>query len=41
MSEISLATLSKSKNITVSEETSLSVGNENTQLDFTPPKYPK
>ena len=36
MSEISLATLSKSKNITVAEDTSLSLQNENTQLDFTP-----
>ncbi|MBP0956885.1 MAG: toxic anion resistance protein, partial [Oscillospiraceae bacterium] len=41
MSEISLATLSKSKNITVTEETSLSVGNENTQLDFTPEERAK
>lgn len=41
MSEISLATLSKSKNITVSEETSLSVGNDNTQLDFTPEERAK
>ncbi|MGN1106788.1 MAG: toxic anion resistance protein [Huintestinicola sp.] len=41
MSEISLATLSKSKNITVSEETSLSVGNENTQLEFSPEEKAK
>ncbi|MGN0610116.1 MAG: toxic anion resistance protein [Oscillospiraceae bacterium] len=36
MSEISLATLSKSKNIAVAEDTSLALQNENTQLDFTP-----
>lgn len=41
MSEISLATLSKSKNITVAEDTSLSLQNENTQLDFTPEEKAK
>ena len=41
MSEISLATLSKSKNITVAEDTSLSVQSENTQLDFTPEERAK
>lgn len=41
MSEISLATLSKSKNITVVEDTSLAVQNENTQLDFTPEERAK
>lgn len=41
MSEISLATLSKSKNITVAEDTSLSVQSENTQLDFTPEEKAK
>lgn len=41
MSEISLATLSKSKNITVTEDTSLSLQNENTQLDFTPEEKAK
>ncbi|WP_432651342.1 toxic anion resistance protein [Huintestinicola sp.] len=35
MSEISLATLSKSKSIAVEEDTSLAVQSENTQLDFT------
>lgn len=41
MSEISLATLSRSKNISVAEETSLSVQSENTQLDFTPEEKAK
>lgn len=41
MSEISLATLSKSKNIIVTEDTSLSVQSENTQLDFTPEERAK
>lgn len=41
MSEISLATLSKSKNITAAEDTSLSVQNENTQLDLTPEEKAK
>ncbi|MDY3791343.1 MAG: toxic anion resistance protein [Oscillospiraceae bacterium] len=36
MSEISLASLSKSKNIKVAEDTSLSLSNENTRLEFTP-----
>lgn len=36
MSEISLATLSKSKNIAVEENTSLSAQEVNTQLDLTP-----
>ncbi|MGN0666620.1 MAG: toxic anion resistance protein [Huintestinicola sp.] len=41
MSEISLATLSKSKNISVAEETSLSVQSNDTQLDFTPEEKAK
>ncbi|MBP1561083.1 MAG: hypothetical protein J6C96_07565 [Oscillospiraceae bacterium] len=41
MSEISLETFSKSKNITVAEETSLSLQNENTKLDFTPEEKAK
>lgn len=41
MSEISHETLSKSKNITVTEETSLSLQNENTKLDFTPEEKAK
>ncbi|MGN0641507.1 MAG: toxic anion resistance protein [Huintestinicola sp.] len=41
MSEISLAALSKSKNIAVAEETALSLPNENTQLDFTPEEKAK
>ncbi|MGN1090020.1 MAG: toxic anion resistance protein [Huintestinicola sp.] len=41
MSEISLATLSKSKNITAAEDTSLAVQSENTQLDFTPEERAK
>lgn len=41
MSEISLETLSKSKNITVAEGTSLSLQNENTKLDFTPEEKAK
>ncbi|MBP0957000.1 MAG: toxic anion resistance protein, partial [Oscillospiraceae bacterium] len=41
MSEISLAALAKSKNITVTEETSLSVGNENTLLEFSPEERAK
>lgn len=36
MSEISLATLSKSRSIAVEEDTSLAVQSENTQLDLTP-----
>ncbi|MGN1102141.1 MAG: toxic anion resistance protein, partial [Huintestinicola sp.] len=36
MAEISLATLSKSKNMVTAEDTSLSVQSENTQLEFTP-----
>ncbi|MGN0606402.1 MAG: toxic anion resistance protein [Oscillospiraceae bacterium] len=36
MSEISLAALSKSKNIAVTEDTALSLQDENTQLEFTP-----
>ncbi len=41
MSEISLATLSKSKSIVAEEDTSLAVQNENTQLDFTPEERTK
>ncbi|MGN0587622.1 MAG: toxic anion resistance protein [Oscillospiraceae bacterium] len=41
MSEISLATLSKSKNITVAEDTSLLLQSENTQPDFTPEEKAK
>lgn len=41
MSEISLAALSKSKNITVAEDTSLSLQNESTQLDLTPEEKAK
>ncbi|MGN0638132.1 MAG: toxic anion resistance protein [Huintestinicola sp.] len=41
MSEISLATLSKSKNITVTEDTSLSVQSESTQLELTPEERAK
>lgn len=41
MSEISLATLSKSKNIAVAEDTSLSIPNETTQLEFTPEEKAK
>ncbi len=41
MSEISLAALSKSKNIVPAEETSIAVQNENTQLDFTPEERAK
>lgn len=41
MSEISLATLSKSKNITVAEDTALSLTSENTQLEFTPEEKAK
>lgn len=41
MSEISLATLSKSKSIAAEEDTSLAVQKENTQLDFTPEERTK
>lgn len=41
MAEISLATLSKSKNVAVAEDTSLSAQNENTQLEFTPEEKAK
>ncbi|WP_432651237.1 toxic anion resistance protein [Huintestinicola sp.] len=41
MSEISLATLSKSKNIKAAEDTSLSLQQENTQLEFTPEEKAK
>lgn len=41
MSEISLATLSKSKSIAAEEDTSLAVQNEKTQLDFTPEERTK
>lgn len=41
MSEISLAALSKAKNIVPTEETSIAIQNENTQLDFTPEEKAK